>query len=156
MTLTPTGRFALRPLSLGDRDAVPVAVLADDGVETGTRLAGVVLEGQFACRDGFLVITSDDCPFEEAVHIHLLANDLSRSESLTIAQAYAGGIVRGLHAEGPDSIAFSFYGDDLWRVTVLPRAKYIWQFRPFSGIRADGAWFARRRLRITHRDDPAP
>ena len=37
-----------------------------DGVDTGTKIPGFIIEAQYKCDEGYLLITSQDCPFEES------------------------------------------------------------------------------------------
>lgn len=37
-----------------------------NGHDTGTRVPGFIIEGQYKCDEGYLLITSQDCPFEES------------------------------------------------------------------------------------------
>jgi hypothetical protein len=50
---------------------VKTALLCD-GVPTGTQIEGCVIEAQYRCAHGHLLITSFDCPFEEANSFTLL------------------------------------------------------------------------------------
>ena len=54
-----------------ERWPVKTALLCD-GVPTGTQIAGYVIEAQYRCAHGHLLITSFDCPFEEANSFTLL------------------------------------------------------------------------------------
>ena len=48
-----------------------------DDAPTDAEVPGYVIEAQYRCDAGFLLITSFDCPFEEANEFVLLAPDLS-------------------------------------------------------------------------------
>jgi hypothetical protein len=48
--------------------------LYSDGKDTGKKIPGYVIEAQYKCQHGYLVITSQDCPYEEA-NDFLLLND---------------------------------------------------------------------------------
>lgn len=37
-----------------------------NGVDTGKKVPGFIIEAQYQCRDGYLLITSQDCLFEES------------------------------------------------------------------------------------------
>jgi hypothetical protein len=43
-----------------------------DGRDTGSAITGYVVEGQYQYADGYLLITSHDCPFEETSSFVLL------------------------------------------------------------------------------------
>jgi hypothetical protein len=47
--------------------------LLDNGKETGIRIPGYNLLHQFALKDAYLLITDDDCPFEEGANFCLMS-----------------------------------------------------------------------------------
>lgn len=49
--------------------------LLQHGQTTGAEVSGYGLEGQYRCKAGYLIITSQDCPHEEANNFILLGAD---------------------------------------------------------------------------------
>ena len=71
-----------------------------NGVETGTRLPGYLIEAQYQCATGYLIITSQDCPFEESNDFFLLTPEflvLTHKELMVPFQSFL------LHAHWPIS-----------------------------------------------------
>lgn len=128
-------QFSVSPLS--DTES---AFLDDKGNRIG-RLPGIVLEKAFRLADGrFLVITTEDCPFEEGFHISLVDQDGSLLETAHRVIPYAPGIITELEAESDDSIRMVLHDGETLLITVTPDgsrnpAKYIQQrFRSHNGI----------------------
>jgi hypothetical protein len=69
-----------------------------DGQATGTSVPGYVIEAQYRCPEGYLLITSQDCPFEESSDFILLS---PRFE--VVAQRFLGEMYGSylLHAHWP-------------------------------------------------------
>ncbi len=58
------------------------------------RLRGVVLEKAFLLKDGrFLVISTDDCPYEEGIHVALVWSGGAIDEQITRLHAYHGAVL---------------------------------------------------------------
>lgn len=85
---------------------------------------GVVLEGGFVTRDGRTVlITSDDTPFEERVHLTALDGNGTRLDRYRIGWPYTPGVVANIRT-AKDALSFAFAGD-LFRVTLRSRPSLI-------------------------------
>lgn len=89
----------------------------------GTVVPGVRLEQQFVCEPGYLVLTSDDCPFEETLHILLFDRALRVLDSLQMGQPYTGAMLAGLNSTGQRELQFSFFGAERWHLRVLPHPR---------------------------------
>ena len=63
------GRFALLPSG-------GVSRLVSDGQATSVHVPGIALLDQFETSAGYLLVTDQDCPFEETFHFILLDRDL--------------------------------------------------------------------------------
>ncbi len=83
--MDPEARFSLERHE-GPYDTWPSrSLLLDRGRPTRTRVPGYVLRHQYAVPGGFLLVTDDDCPFEEMTHFVLV------DESLRIRSARWAG-----------------------------------------------------------------
>jgi hypothetical protein len=47
-----------------------------NGHDTKRKITGFLIEAQYICDEGFLLVTSMDCPFEETSHFTLLDKNL--------------------------------------------------------------------------------
>ena len=113
--LSPIDRFKLQAL---DEEKSRLVL---DGAETPVILDGVTLEAQFKCEKGYLLLLTHDCPYEECLHVYRLAHDLSILDHRKLGAIYTPAILADVVITAPDSLEFSFFGGDLWRVTLLGR-----------------------------------
>lgn len=81
-------------------------------------VAGAVLEAQFARGHEFLLFVTDDCPYEEVLHLYLLDASMAVVDQVDLGAPYAPGILRDLEGVGPECVEFSFIGTERWRVRV--------------------------------------
>lgn len=91
-------------------------LLAEDNKSLAS-LPGIRLCAQYQCDLGYLIVTDEDCPYEEALHITLLSHDYKRVDSLSLGHIYASGIFKQTTSELPSTLEFSFFGGDHWRLT---------------------------------------
>jgi hypothetical protein len=59
-----------------------------DGVDTGQSVSGYVMEAQYRCAAGYLLVTSYDCLFEEANTFYLLNERFETISSTTLGVMY--------------------------------------------------------------------
>ncbi|MFE8072592.1 hypothetical protein QQM79_16145 [Marinobacteraceae bacterium S3BR75-40.1] len=128
-------RYSISPVTETD------SALLDENGKRISRVPGIVLEKAFRLLDGsFLIITSDDCPFEEGFHISLIKADGSLLETTHRAIPYAPGIIKSLQVQSDNTIKMMFHDGEVVFVTVQSKAsrspsKYIQQrFRSANGI----------------------
>lgn len=110
--------FALKSAG-ADEAAPPRSELLMNGRATGISLPGVVLEAQFQCGDSYLVFTTENIPYEEALHITLLGPDLRTLDHVELSHQFASGALTDVQIGGETQVRFSFFGGDLWELTVL-------------------------------------
>ncbi len=90
-----------------------------NGVKTGTSIEGACLELVTKCRGGYLVIMTDDIPYEDSLHIHLLDDKAGCIDSANIGAMYSTGSFENPVIEGENCISFQFIGDTRWKVELL-------------------------------------
>lgn len=104
-----------------------------NGVETGASIPGYILEGQYRCAEGYLLIASWDCPFEESYDFILLNHTFRRLSRTSLGVPYGSFL---LHAHWPlddRSVRLHFYTAMTATLRILPA----------------GGWFRRTpRLRL--------
>lgn len=104
----------------GADDAPPLCEIVRNGQATGRNVEGALLESAARWQSFYLLFTTDDTPFEELLHIHLLDADLSLLDSATLGGIYSTGSFSLLESSDPDTLRFRFIGDTDWSVQVLP------------------------------------
>ena len=85
--------------------------LIQDGVPTGKRIPGYIIEAQYAHTNGFVLVTSWDCPYEEAQSFLLLSNELDLLFEETIGGAYASVWMEGHEPVNEQAVMFHCDGD---------------------------------------------
>lgn len=101
-------------------DAQPQCEILRNGQAIGRQVPGAVLEAAAQWQAFTLLFTTDDTPFEELLHIHLLDAELSLLDSATVGGIYSTGSFSLLESDQPDTLRFRFIGGTDWSVQVLP------------------------------------
>ena len=105
------------------------------------RVEGIVLEAQYRCRAGYLVVTSDGNPFEELLHFYLVGNKNEILDDLSLGRMYNPGIFRDVTiVPGAEAFEFTFFGDDRWRLSILDPPRRALLPRVFSNVRRSRSW----------------
>lgn len=124
------------PLHAGPYDQWPRQTsLLHDGRPTATMVPGYVIEAQYRCDDGYLVVTSYDCPFEEANEFLLLSDTFHMLASTSLGQPYASYWLYAHWPVSPNEVRLH-YGDALFFTLTINRRA--------------GLFGSRRRLDLTH------
>ena len=143
-----TQLFSLRPLDGSKGDSRLLA----DGAEIG-RVEGLVLEGQYRCGPGYLVVTSDDSPFEEGLHFYLFDRTYAPLDDVSLGRMYQPGIYRDVvMASDREAVEFTFFGGDRWRLSIADRPTRTWLPRPFSALTRTRSWVTPRQLDLRRLD----
>lgn len=95
----------------------PLCQLALQGHPTGRTLRGRKLVDQFAAGQRYVVITDDDNPFEEVLHIYLLDLELNVLDELELSQPYTPGVYQ-LHRHHEQGISFRFFDEGIWSLLI--------------------------------------
>ena len=85
---------------------------------------GVILDVCFSVKQGYLVITSDDCIYENTIYIQLLNPQLDIIDQVLIGLPYATGIFKLINIESTDRIVFEFFKDELYELTLLDKPEF--------------------------------
>jgi hypothetical protein len=119
-TLRLIDTFALRVVAAGE-DAAPTSELVYQGAPTGVVLAGAMLEAAVAWNESYLLFLTDDIPYEDSLHIHLLDANFQSQDTASLSSIYSTGSFSALTLMPPDQLVFRFFGDMDWRVELLSR-----------------------------------
>jgi hypothetical protein len=107
------------------------SALYADGILTNQRVPGFVIEGQYACADGYILITSYDCPFEEAQNFLLLDKKYQIISQEFLGVMYGSYLLMKNYAISDSEIALEFAGDpEPWTLEVCPDRYYVRLLRP--------------------------
>ncbi|MBI4903113.1 MAG: hypothetical protein HY820_05720 [Acidobacteria bacterium] len=144
-TIGEINAFTLGEVERGDSKA-PRALLIHQGSPIGLTLEGATLEAQFAFGDEFLLLLTDDCPYEESLHIYLLDRDFHTIDRLDVGQGYAAGVLREVQVTGPDTMRFLFHPGAPYELRVHPEPRHI--LNTSAGLREMLRAGSKRRLEI--------
>jgi hypothetical protein len=114
--VTGIDAFTLAPLP--PAECGPQSKVLFAGRALYLRIDGCVLEAQFQCVPGYLLLVTEDCPYEEGLHVYLLGPAFTVLDRIELSRPYSPGILKILDATAAGQIAFSFFGDERWRLTV--------------------------------------
>ncbi len=137
-------RFSLVPLSETES-----SLLDSDGQPTSS-LAGVVLEKAYLLKDGrFLLISTDDCPYEEGIHITLLRKDGVVDERIDRVAEYHAAVLTDIRDLSQDTIQITISDQENVQVSV----DFDGYMNPLGltklGFKSDRKPFERRFLKVS-------
>lgn len=102
-------------------DGTPISNIVLNGKLTGKQVSGALLEAAIAWYDKYLLLTTDDCPFEEFLGIRLLDRDLNLLDSASLGMPYNTGSLSELALQEPDTVSFKFIGEGSWQIKLLAK-----------------------------------
>ena len=92
------------------------------GDQVVAKVEGVHLEAQLVVNNGYLLFLSEDCPYEECLHIYYLDSAPKICDQINLGVIYTSGIFKLLTLAN-NSVEFEFFGKDRWRLTVLAQPR---------------------------------
>ncbi len=110
---------------------------------------GEIIEAQFKTDSGqYLLIISDNCPYEDGINFYLFSDDLKILDQLSICQSYTSVQFENVQIIDDSTIEFSFVSEKKNRVKITPKGKrsLIPDIRPY--IHRDFKPFAKRYLEV--------
>jgi hypothetical protein len=117
----------------GPYDQWPRATsLLIDGAPSGMSIPGYVIDAQYQCDDGYLLVTSYDCPFEESYTCLLLAEDLSVRARADLGVPYGTFLLHAHWPTGDRTLRLHFQTRLFYSLTIQPPAGF---FRPSYALR---------------------
>jgi hypothetical protein len=83
------------------------------------KVPGVSIEKQYRLDSKyFLILTSDDCPYEECLHITLLDDSTEFVDLLDIGFQYGPGVLDNIVPISDDTLEFDFYSGVTYRLSI--------------------------------------
>ncbi|MDH5547449.1 MAG: hypothetical protein OEZ43_17855 [Gammaproteobacteria bacterium] len=106
----------------------------------GLLIPGLLLEKQYQLSDQYyLLITSDDCPYEEGLHLILLDQQFNILEILDIGLPYTAAAFDNASITSSNDLEFDFLPETRYQVSIEPNGQ---RFR-----------FAKDLTEVTHRNN---
>lgn len=124
MSIRQTDEFKIKNI-IENPNEIPRLQLENIRLNRSIEVSGKILEAQYGVNDHFLLFTTEDCPFEEALHIYYLSPQLEVLDALELSAMYTGGMLGDLAVDNGNAIRFSFFEkDESWTLKVLPKPEY--------------------------------
>lgn len=131
---------SIRPLAAAGDDPAPSSRVLLHGRDSATIISGCVLEAAVEAEGRYLLFVTNDCPYEELLHLHLLDAAGRALDSAALGMPYATGAFGNLRLLPPDRIGFDFFDEKDWEVELLPAPRLrlpllseplgVWRARP--------------------------
>jgi len=93
-----------------------------NGGDTGSEIPGYIVEGQYRCSDGYLLITSHDCPFEESNDFLLLGDDFQILARTQLAVPYGSFLLNAHWPVSSHSLRLHYYERLFFTLSVENRS----------------------------------
>lgn len=146
----------LEAVAEGEAGEVPSCRLHFDGRVVTPVLQGCVFEGSLELDAGTIVFLTEDSPFEEALHIHLLDKHFQPKDHLVLSAPYTSGIVDALEQISSNRVVFEFPKSQPWRIDaykeVVPLFRRPWNLE----FRSLKSWLTGRFLLLHRVHQSAP
>ncbi len=130
----------IRPLAAAEAAVPSRSAVLLHGRDSGAVVAGRVLEAAVEADGRYLLFLTDNSPYEELLHLHLLDGQGHDLDAATLGGPYSTGHFSGPRLLGPQRIGFDFIDDKDWEVELLPAARLrlpiwseprgVWRARP--------------------------
>ena len=112
-------------------------------------ISGVTLEKQYRLDNGFfLIFTTDDCPYEECLHITLLNENHQLVYYLDLGLAYNSAIFDNAKVISNDMLEFDFYSNMKYRLFINTNGARFNLQKPLPEVSYYQSIFSKRYLRV--------
>ena len=135
-------RRAPPPVQSKSGDGQPWCELLMQGVPTGRTLKGAYLESAVEADGCYLLMLTDDVPFEEFLTLVLLSPQMAVLDKASIGTCYGSGRFDAVVVLPGNCVQFRFLGERPWQVHVLPgpALRLPWRREPRGVWRRFGFW----------------
>lgn len=98
--------------------------------DTGVSIAGVQIEAQYRCQlpngaQGYLLLTSYDCPFEESLEFSLLDDEFGLVTTASLAREYASLLLYAHWPMAENRLRLHFYNQLVVDLVIEPRSYWF-------------------------------
>ncbi len=89
---------------------------------TGRKVKGKQIVDQYSVGQRYIVITNDDNPYEEVLHIYLLDLELNILDEMELSQPFTSGVYQPCRHSG-ECLEFRFFDENTWCLEVRNQPK---------------------------------
>lgn len=94
--------------------------LLENGKEIGIRIPGYNLLHQFELKESYLLITDDDCPFEEGTNFILISKAKKILAYQILFVPYGSVTLESVEWIDEQHLRVVFFENDQWMLTIRP------------------------------------
>jgi hypothetical protein len=99
-----------------------------DGKDTGKKIPGYEIVGQYKCQDGYLLITSQDCPYEETNDFLLLNDEFDVVAKNCLGLVYSSFLIND-HWPISNTAIRIHYHEDLFYTLAIEKSRNVFRRR---------------------------
>lgn len=130
---------------------VTTALLCE-GAPTGTQIEGYVIEAQYLCVAGHLLITSFDCPYEEANRFTLLDERFQVLATTELGAPYGSFLLNAHWPLDAHTLRLHYEMRRFFRLRIVPPGGLLRRRHRLELVRDDRAWTDDPRAAVSVRD----
>lgn len=117
--------FLFRVLSEAT-EAIPAkSTITLGSIESAPMLEGEDYEACIQYQDFLLVFTTNNCPYEESLNIHLLNQKLELLDKATLVWPYNTGPFSLTGLIEPNKLQFQFFNEETWTLEVYSKKQFF-------------------------------
>jgi hypothetical protein len=125
MKMLSDKEFSIKLISESTETESSKSQLWINGKAIDSFIDGEVCEACINYGEFYLVFTTNDCPFEESLNIHLLDRNYSVLDQAALVWPYSTGSFTLLDLIEPNLITFKFFGEAIWEIELYPSKKVL-------------------------------
>lgn len=113
------------------------SIITVGAIESASGIEGEYCEACIQFKDCYLVLTTNNCPYEESLNIHYLNHKLELLDRATLVWPYNTGSFSLTGLIEPNKLQFQFFNDETWTleaystkqffVSALSEPKGVWR-----------------------------
>lgn len=146
MKLLAPADVSLRLNAPWSHHALPRSEIFVEGRASGQVVAGEVLKGAVRWKDCWVLLVTDNIPFEDCLHVYLFDAQWKLVDSATLGPLCANETFSGLTLVRPNFLCFQFTGRATWTLELLERGVLALPFFDPRGVSRPFSLFRRFRL----------
>lgn len=117
--------FSLKLISESTETETSKSQILFNGKPIDSVVEGKICEACISYEEFFLVITSNDCPYEESLNIYFLSKNFIVLDRATLVWPYSTGSFVLLDLVQPNVIAFKFFDESTWKIELYPKKRIV-------------------------------
>lgn len=117
--------FLLRVVSEATETEVATCVITIGSTESENVIEGEYCEACFQHQDFYLVLTTNNCPYEESLNIHYLNQKLKLLDKATLSWPYNTGSFSLIGFTESNKLQFQFFNNETWTLEAYTKKQFL-------------------------------